>query len=382
MKIGFCLEYPIVQHGGTEILVAQLIRGVSARYRILLVSADDATSLARSSVADCVHEHISWRAEPTSIKRARMLAEQISLAEPDLVHFHSGGNYGWGSRFPGHSPIPYVAENGIATVSTIHLAVSILDGYCDAKKPTWFKLALLPVAWLGKMHVLQSLRAEITVSRESLQKVRRWYWPLRNRFRHIYHSRLESVTGGENLRDQTILCVGHIAFRKGQHILSRAFANIAAQFPDWKLLFIGGVVEPACGKELQDIAARFPNQIKLTGERNDTLDLMQKAAIFVQPSFFEGLPLALQEAMANGCACIASQISGNIELVEPERTGLLVPAGDVDALGGALQRLMTDPGLRETFRRAAPAAIVQKQMTAQKMIQQHVELYQSILGNE
>jgi glycosyltransferase involved in cell wall biosynthesis len=380
MKIGLCLEYPIARHGGTEIIVAELIRGLSAQHRIILVSPDDARSLAHSPIAASVHEHIEWRPEPVSVERAKLLAEKIARAKPDIVHFHFGGNYGWGSRIPGQSPIPHIAKNGTAAVSTIHLVVSLLDGYCDSKRPTWFKLALLPLAWLGKMETLKNLRAEVTVSRDGLKKVRRWYWPLRNRFRHIYHSRLESVTGGESARDQTILCVGHIAFRKGQLVLARAFAKIAAQFPDWKLLFIGGVMEPACGKELEGVAARFSNQITLTGERNDTVDLMRRAAIFVQPSFFEGLPLALQEAMANGCACVASGVSGNMELIDNERTGLLVPAGDVDALSAALKRLMVDAALQENFRCAAPAAIIEKKMTAQEMIQQHVELYETILA--
>lgn len=48
MKIALCLEYPLAQHGGTKVLVAELIRGLSACHKILLVSPDDTTSLARS----------------------------------------------------------------------------------------------------------------------------------------------------------------------------------------------------------------------------------------------------------------------------------------------------------------------------------------------
>ena len=51
MKIVQCLEYPLAQHGGVEVLVTELIHGLAARHQVILVSPDDEVSLARSPVA-------------------------------------------------------------------------------------------------------------------------------------------------------------------------------------------------------------------------------------------------------------------------------------------------------------------------------------------
>jgi len=107
---------------------------------------------------------------------------------------------------------------------------------------------------------------------------------------------------------------------------------------------------------------------------------MRRAAIVVQPSLFEGLPLALQEAMFYGCACVATRVTGNDELIRDEETGVLVPASDTEALAGAIEGLIKSPARREVLGRAASASILQREMTAQKMVERHRDLYESIRG--
>jgi len=300
-----------------------------------------------------------------------------------LAHFHLGGNYGWGSRIPGQSPFPFLTEQGIVGVSTIHVALSILEGYCDPRKSVWLKLALLPMAWLGKLDVLRNVRAEIVVSRQACARVQRWYWPMRGRFRCIYHSRLPSVPlPVDGPREPLVLSVGHIAFRKGQHTLVAAFAKIAADHPEWKLALVGPAVESACVAQIKEMIAahRLGERILLLGSRDDAVEFMRRAAIVVQPSLFEGLPLALQEAMFYGCACVATRVTGNDELIRDEETGVLVPASDTEALAGAIEGLIKSPARREVLGRSASASILQREMTAQKMVERHRDLYESIRG--
>jgi glycosyltransferase involved in cell wall biosynthesis len=301
-----------------------------------------------------------------------------------LAHFHLGGTYGWGNRFPGQAPMPYVKLRGIAVVSTVHLVVSPLDGYCGPQKPLWFKLAMFPLAWLGKMHALFHTRREIAVSKHDARKLRRWYWPLRGRFLQIYHSRLreESRRGQDALRERLVLNVGHIAERKGQAVLAEAFARLAAKHPDWKLCLAGGALESATLEKIHSIinSNQLADRILLTGERNDAMEMMKRAGIYVQPSLQEALGLALQEAMFQGCPSIGSRVGGIPELIEHERTGLLVEANDVAALAGALDTLMSDSAMREKFSRAAANSIVEKGMTAARMCANHIQLYESILN--
>jgi glycosyltransferase involved in cell wall biosynthesis len=77
------------------------------------------------------------------------------------------------------------------------------------------------------------------------------------------------------------------------------------------------------------------------------------------PSFAEGLPIVLMEAMATGCPVVATRVMGVPELVEDGVSGLLVAPGNVDELAGALGKLAGSAGLRESLGRAGRAKVEQ-----------------------
>lgn len=378
MKIAFGLEYPLALRGGVSVLVEKLIEGISPVHEVVLVSPD-ATGFRHPGVA----AHVHWDPRAVARDTSRQLAAQLAGLGVNVAHFHSGGTHGWGSRLPGQSPFPFLKRRGIACVTTSHLVLSILDGYCGDNKPLLFKLALLPVAWLGKLDVLRSVRAEVVISQRGYRALRRWFFPLRGRFRRIYHSRLDAAaTPPAGEREPVVLAVGHVAIRKGQHTLAAAFANIAAAHPEWKLVILGPAGGDDCLAQIQKTIAehRLQDRVQLLGSRDDALAFMRRAAIFVQPSLFEGLPLALQEAMFSGCACVATRVMGNDELIDDGRTGRLVPPLEAGRMGDALATLMENPGQRAALGRAASAAIVEKEMTAQKMIEHHLALYDEATG--
>jgi glycosyltransferase involved in cell wall biosynthesis len=381
VKIALCIEYPIGQHGGTEVLVRELVMELSKQHEIVLVSPDDDSSLRASVVGGSIHRHISWRTEPATRARSRELAALLLKERPDLVHFHFGGNFGWSNRRPGRCPIPAVARCGIPVVTTIHMAVGLLHGYCGPQKPWWFKVVLLPFAWLNKLRVLRHVHTEIAVSHQDLRRLKRWYWPVRKKFQAVYHSRIKPTTDDAVpvVREKVILAVGHLAHRKGQAVLAEGFAKIAARFTDWKLLFAGHTAEPATANLIKQHAARVgADRIQLLGQRADVAQLMQRATIYVQPSFHEGLPLSLQEALWHGCACIATEIPGNVELIASEQTGLLVPGGDPEAMAGAIRRLIEAPELCAQFSRAGRPTLIAKGMTKTQMIENHQRIYAAI----
>jgi glycosyltransferase involved in cell wall biosynthesis len=381
-KIALCLEHPLGLRGGVSVLVETLILGLKEHYDLILVSPDTPESLRESSAASFISQHLAWNPESVSRQTSRQLAKELAQSGANLAHFHFSGNFGWGNRFLGRCSVPYVNKMGIPVCSTIHLLGGALDGFCGPQKPLWFKLALFPAAWLGKMHVLRHLRHEIAVSQNDCRKLQRWYRPLRRKFGHIYHSRLKNspMQNGRE-RESNILYVGHIAARKGQLFLAEAFARIAARFPAWKVLLIGGAVETECLSRLQEFVQRssLAGRIQLLGSRPDAMEFMQSAAIFVQPSRLEGLPLALQEAMFTGCACIGTNISGNNEIITHEENGLLVSPGNVDDLARALERLILDADLRQILGRKGALSIANKGMTSEAMLKKHLELYHSML---
>ncbi|MET0658672.1 MAG: glycosyltransferase family 4 protein [Steroidobacteraceae bacterium] len=89
----------------------------------------------------------------------------------------------------------------------------------------------------------------------------------------------------------------------------------------------------------------------ITAEQRDRL--LQEADIYVLPSYFEGVPMSILEALAAGLPVIASRVGGIPEIVAHEKTGLLIEAGDVEALSRQIQRLVTDEALRLEYGKAA-----------------------------
>ncbi len=383
MNIALCLEYPLGLRGGVSIIVENLALQLAQRgHKITLVSPDRAEGLG--AAGKLIDRHIYWNDPRPSVAMARKLAEQLGASGIDIAHFHAGGNYGWGNRFPFRSPAYYVSRAGIPVIWTTHRAETILDGYCGPEKPLVFKLLMLPIAWFGKVQQTFCARAEIAVSQDNLKKLRRWYWPCGSRFVQIYHSRLrEAPDAEENTeRQPVILCVGHFAELKGQLILARAFGGIAKKHPQFTLQLAGHGGTDATLERVQKIIEEFrvEDQVRLLGERTDTEMLMRRAAIYVQPSLREALGLALQEAMYHGCAVIGSRVGGIPELVEPEINGLLFEPGNVEQLAGALETLMNNPTQRGQLGKAAAASIRDRGMTVETMTARHFEIYERVAG--
>ena len=417
MKLALCLEYPIEQPGGTEVLVRELIHGLAARHQIVLVSGDSAASLRESSVADKIVAHLPWDLTAVTREKSRALAAALHAQKIDLAHFHFGGNYAWGNRRFNVCPVIHLDRLGTPCLATNHGVFGLWEGYIGAQRPWFVKAALLPPAWAGKIQMLAHLRAEIAVSQADWRTLRRRYWPARGKFLQIYHSRIQeellagdSVVGqapppvsslasapacspagegagptvGSTMRKKIILCAGTLGPRKGQPYLARAFAKIAAEFPEWKLIFIGRPGDPQTTAELEELL-RGPilkNQAEWRRACSDAelRERLAEAEIFAMPSMHEGLGLSLQEALYSGCACVATRIGGIPDLIQEGDNGILVERANVDEMSNALKQLMSNAALRGRFRARARASVLEKDMTAPRMVARHEELYRALLS--
>jgi glycosyltransferase involved in cell wall biosynthesis len=101
-------------------------------------------------------------------------------------------------------------------------------------------------------------------------------------------------------------------------------------------------------------------QVRFLGHHGDIPGLLMSQQIFVLSTHWEGMPLALLEAMAAGCACVASLVPGVEGVIENGRTGLMVPEADPVALAGALERLLRDPALAGRLGAAARARAIEE----------------------
>lgn len=146
---------------------------------------------------------------------------------------------------------------------------------------------------------------------------------------------------------RTLLAVGRLAPEKGFDLLIDAFAEIAGQHRDWRLLILGeGPLRDELAQAVRGHG--LGGRIAMPGFNPRIREAMRRADLFVLSSRYEGFPNALLEAMTEGCACVSFDCdAGPRELIEHLANGWLVPARDVHALAAALDTLMRDAGLRE-----------------------------------
>jgi glycosyltransferase involved in cell wall biosynthesis len=142
-----------------------------------------------------------------------------------------------------------------------------------------------------------------------------------------------------------ILFLGRLGRRKGTHDLVEAFARIAHEHPDARLICAGDgeVAAIAALAVARGVGARVscPGWLDVDAARRE----LQKADVFVLPSYAEGVPMALLEAMAQGLPVVTTPVGG-IPQVVGQDNGVLVTPGDVAALAAALDGLLCDGARR------------------------------------
>ena len=153
-----------------------------------------------------------------------------------------------------------------------------------------------------------------------------------------------------------LVFVGRLTAIKGLRVLMEAMAAAHADRPDLRLTLVGdGPDRPW----LEAAAASMDGAVRFAGYQSQegVAEILAGADALVLPSFAEGVPVVLMEAMASGKPVIATQLAGVPELVEDGVSGLLVPPGDPAALAAAIGRLAGDAELRARMGEAGRAKV-------------------------
>jgi glycosyltransferase involved in cell wall biosynthesis len=178
-----------------------------------------------------------------------------------------------------------------------------------------------------------------------------------------------------------LLFLGQLVERKGIHVLIEAFTKACSGA---ELLLVGGDWDaPGYPQRLQAMArhAGVDAHIRFENHRSDIGALLETADIFVLPSLSEARPRSVIEAMSAGVPVIASATGGLPSLVTHERTGLLVPPGDVDRLASALNRLIQSATTRTRLGGAGRDAIEQ-QCHPERTAREYVALYRRAIERQ
>jgi glycosyltransferase involved in cell wall biosynthesis len=157
-----------------------------------------------------------------------------------------------------------------------------------------------------------------------------------------------------------MLCVGRLTPAKGQHLLIDAVERLGQQGLKVRLHLVGNGPDEASLRAHAALSA-FRESIVFEGAVNqDRIRALYGAAdLFCLPSFAEGIPVVLMEAMAMEIPCVTTRITGIPELIRDGVDGLLVAPGDVDALVEALTLLIENQGLRKRLGQSGRARVLE-----------------------
>jgi sugar transferase (PEP-CTERM/EpsH1 system associated) len=177
--------------------------------------------------------------------------------------------------------------------------------------------------------------------------------------------------------------VGRMQTVKHQPLRARAFVRALTLAPALRerirLVLVGdGPLRAECQAVLAQ--AGVADLAWLPGERADVPAVMRGLAAFVLPSLAEGISNTVLEAMASGLPVVATAVGGNPELIAAGRTGLLVPADDVDAMAQALLRLAADPAAAQAMGREGRAE-VERRFSLETMVAAYRRVYDQYTGS-
>jgi glycosyltransferase involved in cell wall biosynthesis len=161
-----------------------------------------------------------------------------------------------------------------------------------------------------------------------------------------------------------VLTVARLAPEKGHLVLLDALRQLVDRGRDVELLLAGaGPFRDVVAAQVT--ALGLDERVRFLGPvgQDDLVELLDRADVFVLPSFAEGLPVALMEALARGVPAVATALAGIPELIEDRVTGRLVPPARPDALADAIEDLLDDDVLRARVQHAG-RRLVESEFTA------------------
>jgi len=180
--------------------------------------------------------------------------------------------------------------------------------------------------------------------------------------------------------ETVILAVGNLERNKNHRMLLEALVRLqddGLSVP-WRLIIAAGRGGDEHHYLLEYVRAQgLDDRVHIALGRDDITDLQALADVFVMPSLWEGLPMALLEAMVAGKAIVASETAGIPEAIANGRDGLLVPPGNLDALAEGLRTLLTDPRRRRELA-AAASARAHREFTVQVMADRYLAMYRRL----
>lgn len=315
---------------------------------------------------------------PRAIWRLRSIVRSNSV---DLVHttlFNAEVVGGIAARMSGVPAVTTLANIGYEPIRFVD----------DAALKRWkvialraFHRVLYRLLFSRFVAISQSVRdscsADLLIPREKVSVIYRGLPPEAFRARDADESLSVKRELGVDDAYPLLLSVGRLRPQKGQRYLIEAMAQVVRRFPNAHLLIAG---EGDLGARLRRLRTELglERHVTFLGARTDVPRLMRASDFFVFPSLFEGLGVALLEACAAGCTCVASDLPALREVLEDGRSGRLVAPRDSQSIACAIVELATTPETAHVLGVAAQESAMDR-FPMERSVSQLLALYSDAL---
>ncbi|MDO9234430.1 MAG: glycosyltransferase family 4 protein [Aquabacterium sp.] len=353
---------------GAESMTAELVRQLSILGVEIHVAAFDSGNGGNTEVLQAVEGHARGVVRipcqgPLDRRALALMNRYIDEQHIDLVHSHKYKTtfYAMPGRWAGRYRLVTTYHNWL-----MHTRALRLYAFLDKRLARFNDAAIAvstPVSTELRRFVTTSKVHQIDNGIDTQHFARQW-------------SKAEAREAlGLSPTQAVIGFVGRLSDEKGLPYLIEALRDPALAHTH-TLLTGEGDARPALEALIQQ--AGLQDRVQLLGNRRDTPLIYAAMDVFVLPSVLEAFPMVLLEAMACGCPVIATDVGEVGRIIEPERTGLIVPAGNPPALIQALSRVLSDAewGKRMGF---AGAERVCSTYSSRAMAERYLEVYQHSL---
>jgi glycosyltransferase involved in cell wall biosynthesis len=321
---------------------------------------------ARAAADDFKTIHFQPRRD-YDLKTALALARLIDAEKPDVLHAHHPKAHAMGllaKFFTRHKPV---------FVFTRRVSHPIVTGFFAKLKYTSRLID-------GCIAVADSVRSQLIAYGLAPERVRTIYSGT-DPERFSPHSPAPEIIKELSLPGQpVVMLVGNFSVHKGQHVLIEAARLLRLRGLEFTLVFAGRGTD---SEELRILcrAAGLPEAgCRFLGLREDVERLLSVAAVSVNAAIKgEALSGSIRESLAMGVPAVASNISGNAEIVREGVTGLLFPPGDSAVLADRLETVLKNPDLRDKFSKNS-VETVRAGFTTAIMGRRTLEYYRELLS--
>lgn len=173
---------------------------------------------------------------------------------------------------------------------------------------------------------------------------------------------------------RSLLFLGRLDAEKGIYDLLAALSSLRERLPNVRLLCAGdGEFDPVA-QRISEL--RLDGCVEMLGwvEGEEKDRLLERATILVLPSYKEGVPMSILEAMAHGLPIVATAVGGIPDIMQTEVDGVLIRPGDVTSLAASIERLLLDEGLRAGLALRARARVI-KEFSVEHVVEQLGSVY-------